>query len=91
MKVYGPRFEASGGGDPYPLSPIQFESLSKAKECFSEFIMACDNFGLIPRGQWLYIGELSEVECINGVYMYPDYPDYILSVGSRGGTKISRA
>ena len=83
-------FALAMDNSPYPRRPIQFASINEARIAYEEFVQDCDNFGMgEPANVWLYYGEhKDEVECLNGVWLYPDYPDRIMKVNNRGNVKI---
>lgn len=89
MKCFGPEFRVGRTNSfPYPADPHGFVSLKHMVTCYEEFAQMCDNWGQKPAPQWVYFGDVLEVENANGVWLYPDYPDRILDVGPRGGIQI---
>lgn len=82
MKVYGQSFLVKPNTCPHPTKAHTWLSLQKAKDSYAEFVQECDNMGQTPAPHWLYVGEPDGDE---ERYGYPDYPDYILDIGPRGG------
>lgn len=76
------------GNFPYPGKPIQFTTLAHARNAYAEFVQDCDNFGMgVPYCADVWIGKISEVDKLNGVYLYPEFPYKRFEVGPKGGIK----
>jgi len=43
-----------------------------------------------PAAAFIYFGKADDVVNLNGIYLYPDYPDRIMESGPKGGVKIGR-
>lgn len=87
MKVYGPDFMVYPIS-PYPPKAVAFDSIKAAKTAYEEFVQDCENFGQRPADAWLFIGEPDRDE---EQYGYPDYPDFVIKSGPRGGVSVVRA
>jgi len=86
MEVYGQDFQVCPVSA-YPGKARCFSSLREAREEYEEFCEHCDRYGQEPLALWLYVGTPDGDE---DLYGYPDYPDYIIVRGSRGGVSINR-
>ena len=81
-------FEVYPNTSVHPQPARQWRTLKEVQESYKEFCVECDKWGQEPLDLWIYAGTLFGDEA---TYGYPDYPDYILSHGPRGGIHISRA
>lgn len=91
MKVYGEFMDATRTGCLYPTTQEtvrKFDSIKQAKQAFEQFAAGLDRFSDKRHAEGiLFIGT------VNPEWMFPcdGYPDYILSIGPRGGMRIERA
>jgi len=86
MKVYSPDFSVFPAS-PYPSKSHAWESLKRCKDCYAEFVADCDRWGQVPLPLWVYVGKPAGDERSLG---YPNYPDYIVATGKRGGIICER-
>jgi len=90
MECYTEEFKVRSNF-PYPGRPVQFTTLSHARNTYAEFVQYCDKFGMgKPAAAFIYFGKADDVVNLNGIYLYPDYPDRIMESGPKGGVKIGR-
>jgi len=88
MKVYCDGFSTTWDRKTYPTIAIAYNSLKEIKEDYESFVEDCKRFGEHPADIFVYVGTPSGDE---DKYGYPDYPDYILKVGKRGGIFTEKA
>jgi hypothetical protein len=81
MKCYSPEFNVTPTGV-FPSKAVQWDSLKKCIDSYREFIKDCDKFGQNPVPLFIFNGEAEGNE---EQYGYPDWPNYIVRVGPRGG------
>ncbi len=86
MKIFGPEFDTIPMSC-YPLKAQTFDTLEQARSNYAYFLEECDRWGQTPASAALYIGEPDGDE---ENYGYPDYPDYLISQGPRGGVTTRR-
>ena len=79
MKVYG--YFTEGYSSPYPVKATNYPSLSAAMADLKEHWNISQWGEPLPVGH-IYLGEADGDEETLG---YPDFPDYRLEVGRRGG------
>lgn len=77
MPYYGQDFQVFPAGV-NPTKANVWYTLDEVMEQYEEFCIDCERFDQTPLPHWLYIGEPGGNE---ERYGYPDYPDYIISIG----------
>ena len=85
---YGQDFRYKGDNNPHPGKAHKYKNLKDAKNCYAEFCADSDKFGFGEPGEyWLYKGLPDGDESTCG---YPDFPDYVLFQGVKGGVSVSK-
>ena len=71
----------------HPTKANVWATLKKVKAEYEEFCMECANNDQSPVPHWVYMGRPSGNE---ERYGYPDYPDYIITQGPKGGITVRK-
>ena len=85
-KYYGMDFQTYPAGV-HPTKANTWHTLEEIKIQYEEFCADCEKYGQEPLPHFVYVGQPDGDE---EKYGYPDYPDYIISQGPRGGISIRR-
>ena len=85
-KYYGMEFQVYPASV-YPTKAHTWDTLIEVESQYKEFCADCEKYGQEPLAHWLYIGEPDGNE---DKYGYPNYPDYIFTLGKRGGINIRK-
>lgn len=89
MKCYGDGFHVYNSVG-LPNKPIIFSTISEARNKYAEFVAECKKYGQIPAPMYIFFGD-PDVEEIDGMFFYPDYPDRIIEAGPKGGVYVKKA